>query len=146
MNPTNTSAKNPKNTPKKRYNVKPKPIHFRAVKNLTENGGHLRNALLQAGYSQSIADYPSKVTTTKGFIEAMNVAGLSLDTLNTYLAQDLKSKPRQRLGELTLAYKLHGKLKENVQDNRTLVLVTSGESATRYSLPTTPHVDEDVKE
>lgn len=145
MNPTNTSSKEQTNKPKKHYNVKAKPIHYRAVQKLAENGGHLKDALLQAGYSESVAESPTKVTTTKGFIEAMNSAGLSVDTLNTYLAQDLKAKPRQRLGELTLAYKLHGKLKENTQDNRTLVLVTSGESATRYQLPTTPHVEDDVK-
>jgi hypothetical protein len=138
--------KNPTNKPKKRYNVKAKPIHYRVVQNLLDNGGVKSKAILDAGYSKAMAHNPDRVMESRGFIEAMNSAGLSVDTLNTYLAQDLKAKPKQRLGELTLAYKLHGKLRENVTENKTLILITSGESATRYSLPTTTHVDEDVKE
>lgn len=126
----------------KTYKVKAKPIHYRAVQKLTENGGHLGKALLEAGYSKSIAESPKKVTTTKGFIEAMSEAGLDLDTLNGYLASDLKSKPKQRLGELTLAYKLHGKLKDTKEGDKTLILITSGESATRYNL--TPQESDSV--
>lgn len=144
MNTIRTSQKDQGNKPQKRYNVKPKPIHYRLVKKLIDNGGNKSKAILQAGYSEASAQN-QKVLKTNGFIQALNQSGLDIDTLNTYLAQDLKAKPRQRLGELTLAYKLHGKLKENTQDNRTLVLVTSGESATRYQLPTTPHVEDDVK-
>lgn len=129
------TSKNPKNKPQKSYNVKPKPIHYRVVKNLVETRGALGKAMIQAGYSEVTAKNPKNVTEAKGFIQAMNDAGLNLETLNTYLASDLKNKPKERLGELTLAYKLHGKLRETQTENKTLILVTSGESAERYQLP-----------
>lgn len=128
------TLKKPKNTPKKRYNVKPKPMHYKVIKNLVENGGNKYRAIRDAGYSEAVATTPQKVTESKGFIQAMNEAGLSIETLNTYLASDLKAKPKQRFNELQLAYKLHGKLKENTLENKTLILITSGESATRYGV------------
>lgn len=123
-----------KANPTKSYKVKPKPIHYRAVKAIVENGGNVSKAMREVGYSENTAKTPSKLTTSQGFIQAMESAGLSIATLNMYLANDLKNKPKQRLGELTLAYKLHGKLKENTLENKTLILITSGESATRYGV------------
>lgn len=130
-------------TPHKRYNVKPKPIHYRAVQKLIENGGNKTKALLDAGYSVASAQN-QKVLKTQGFIDALNASGLDIETLNIALASDIKAKPKQRLGELTLAYKLHGKLRENVTENKTLVLITSGESAKRYSIETNEHTTSSV--
>lgn len=139
MNEITSTPKNPQNvkvkTTKRAYNVKPKPIHYRAIRNLVENGGNVSRAMVHAGYSPKTAENPQKLTESRGFQIALQESGLSLDTLNRYLADDLKNKPKNRLGELTLAYKLHGKLRENVTENKTLVLITSGESATRYNLP-----------
>jgi len=39
----------------------------KAIENLAENGGNKRQALLNAGYSQSIADNPTRVTESKGW-------------------------------------------------------------------------------
>lgn len=139
-----TTTKKPYNKPLKSYNVKPKPIHYRVAKNLIDNGGNKAQALRDAGYSSAIASNPSKVLGTKGFIQAMEQSGLDIATLNSYLASDLKAKKENRLGELTLAYKLHGKLRDTVQDNKTLILITSGESATRYNVaPSTTLEDVD---
>lgn len=139
-----TTTKKPYNKPRKSYNVKAKPIHYKVARNLVENGGNKYKAILDAGYSKAVATTPQKVTESKGFIQAMSECGLDIATLNGYLASDLKAKKENRLGELTLAYKLHGKLRDTVQENKTLILITSGESATRYNVsPSTPPRDVD---
>lgn len=129
------SPKNPLITKIKGNKVKPTKRQVKAVKALVENDGGIGKALRVAGYSDSIAHTPSKVTESKGFIMAMNEVGLDIDTLNRALADDIELKPQNRLGELTLAYKLHGKLRDTQEGNKTLILITSGESATRYNLP-----------
>jgi hypothetical protein len=134
-----TTLKNKGTKPRKPYTVRTKPIHHRVLSNLVENGGDKGKAIRDAGYSESMVHTPSKVLESKGFIQALEQSGLDIETLNGYLAHDLKKKKENRLGELTLAYKLHGKLRETVSENKTLILITSGESATRYNVPTTPH-------
>lgn len=139
-----TTTKKPYNKPHKSYKVTPKPIHYRVARNLVENHGHKAKALIDAGYSEVTAKNPKQILESKGFIQAMSECGLDIATLNSYLASDLKAKKENRLGELTLAYKLHGKLRDTVQENKTLILITSGESATRYNVsPSTPPRDVD---
>ncbi len=134
------TLKKPRSKPQKRYNVETKPIHQRVLANLIENGGNKGQAIRDAGYSEVTAQNPKKILETKGFIQAMEQSGLDIDTLNSYLASDLKAKSKNRLGELTLAYKLHGKLRDTQEGNKTLILITSGESAKRYDVATTtPH-------
>lgn len=41
----------------------------KALKNMVENGGNKRQAILDAGYSQAVADHPTKLTESKGFKE-----------------------------------------------------------------------------
>lgn len=129
------SRKNPLISKIQGNKTKPTPRQRKAVKAMVENDGSIGDALRVAGYSESIAHTPSKVTESKGFIMAMNEVGLDIDTLNRALADDIELKPQNRLGELTLAYKLHGKLRDTQEGNKTLILITSGESATRYNLP-----------
>ena len=45
--------------------------HKKVLKNLTENGGNMRNAILDAGYSQEIADNPQKITESKTWNEVV---------------------------------------------------------------------------
>jgi hypothetical protein len=98
--------------------------------------------MVTAGYSVQTAKSPSKLTKSQGFQIAMRELGLTDELLVSSLVEDIKTK-RNRLGELTLGFKLRGHLRENVQESKTLVLITSGESAKRYQLPThaTPDVD-----
>jgi hypothetical protein len=121
--------------PKAKNKVHPRIKHTKAVYALLKNGGRKGEAMREAGYSDTVIKSPSKVTESKGFIMAMNDVGLDIDTLNRALADDIELKPQNRLGELTLAYKLHGKLRDTQEGNKTLILITSGESATRYNLP-----------
>lgn len=114
--------------------VRPKPIHYRVVKNLIENGGHKGKALIDAGYSEVTAQNPKKILETKSMTHALNSAGLSIERLNSYLNEDIEAKKGNRFQELQLAYKLHGKLKDTKEGDKTLILNITGESASRYKL------------
>jgi len=119
---------------KKPYNptIKPKPAHYKVLDNLVENGGNKYKAIVDAGYSKETAKTPSKVVESKGFLRALDECGLTEQVLNTALSEDIKGKPKNRLGELTLAYKLRGLLSDRVEGNKTLVLNISGQSAQRF--------------
>ncbi len=80
------------------------------------------------------AKNPTQVTESKGSQKALELAGLDLDTLNSYLAEDLAVKKQNRFNELQLAYKLHGKLRDTKEGDKTLILNITGESANRYKL------------
>jgi len=113
--------------------VKPKPIHYRVAKRYIENGGHKGKALRDEGYSQSVIDNPSKVFELVGFKQVMDELGLTDKFLVSALVHDIENK-ENRFNELQLGFKLKGHLKDNVLESKTLVLVVSGESATRYKV------------
>jgi hypothetical protein len=96
----------------------PTPRQRRAVKEMVEKGGSqtINKTLKNVGYSDAIAHTPAKVIKSKGFIEAMEEAGLTDDFLNKCLHEDINGKPRNRKAELELAYKLKGKLKDEKQE------------------------------
>ena len=95
----------------------PTPKQKRAVKELVENGGTetLGKTLKKVGYKENTAHTPQKVTESKGFKQAMEEAGLTDEFLNKCLSYDIKAKPKNRLGEVTLAHKLKGNLTEKTQ-------------------------------
>ncbi len=86
-----------------------------AVKEITENHRSVSDAMRVAGYSPHTASKPSNMTETKAFKDLMNERGLTDDFLLDALHEDIEKKPQNRLGELTLASKLKGHLRE--QDN-----------------------------
>lgn len=122
-----------KTNPTKSYKVKPKPIHYRVAQNLVETRGVMSTAMIRAGYSEVTAKNPKNVTESKGFKQAMYELGLTDELLVSSLVHDIKEK-ENRFNELQLGFKLRGHLKENTQENKTLILITSGESATRYGV------------
>ena len=123
-------------TKQKTYNVKPKPIHYRVAQNLIENRGVISKAMIDAGYSEMTAHNPKNVTESKGFKQAMQELGLTDTFLVSALVHDIENK-QNRFNELQLGFKLRGHLKETVQDSKTLILITSGESAKRYNVEPT---------
>ncbi len=48
--------------------------HKKVLANLTENGGSMRKAILDAGYSQEVADNPQKITESKTWNEIIEEA------------------------------------------------------------------------
>lgn len=116
---------------KKERRYRPTRKQRLAARTLVESGS-LKEGLIKAGYSENTAIAPTKVTESKGFIAAMEEIGLTDDYLNECLLNDIKQKKGNRLGELTLAYKLKGKLTEKKEGNKTLILNISGQAGERY--------------
>lgn len=97
--------------------VKPTPKHKRyfdeRLKQKAQGRTNKKEAALNAGYSKGVSNsVKSSIENKKGFQQLLKEKGLDDATLLTYLAQDLKNKPRERLGELKLAFETTG-LKEN---------------------------------
>jgi len=116
-------------------NVKPRKKHIALAHNLMQSNGIMSTAMRKAGYAESVVRTPKVVVESKGFQQVMQNMGLTEELLTSCLVEDIHRKKDNRLGELTLGFKLHGKLRETQEGNKTLVLITSGESATRYNLP-----------
>lgn len=106
----------------------------RAAEKLVENGGNVSQAMIDAGYSPATAHNPSKLTERKGFQDLCDDLGLTENLLVTALVSDIKKKPKNRKAELELAFKVRGKLSDNPNSNKTLVLVVTGETAARYGV------------
>jgi len=93
---------------RKTRNSKPTFKQRRAVNNLVENGGIVSKAMRDAGYSPATAEDPRKLTESKGFQQLMEEAGLTHELIATSLVDDIKNKPRRRLGELKLGAAITG--------------------------------------
>lgn len=92
----------------KSYQTKPSIKQKKAILNMVENGGNVSKAMIQAGYSENTAKTPQKLTGSKGFIALANQLGLTDGMIAQALAEDIKSKPGNRVAELALASKLKG--------------------------------------
>lgn len=68
---------------------------------LTEDG-HKRELVVKGGYGPSIQKTPAKVLESQGFKEALAEYGLTEELITTALVEDIKAKPKRRLGELRL--------------------------------------------
>lgn len=60
------------------------------------------------GYSKSIALNPQMVLESKGFKQAVRDLGLTEDFITSSLVEDIKAKPKNRLGELRLGSEILG--------------------------------------
>ena len=90
-----------------------------AAENMAKNGGIASKAMRDAGYSPKTAKTPSKLTSTKGFMELMDEYGLTDELIIKSLVHDIKKKPGGRTQELTLAVKMRGRITEKA-DHTTL--------------------------
>lgn len=61
--------------------------HKKVIDNFTENGGSMRKAIKDAGYSQEVADNPQKIVESKTFLEV----------LEEYLPDDVLSQNHKEL-------------------------------------------------
>ncbi len=86
-----------------------------AVKNMVENGGNASQAMKDAGYSPNTAKTPQKLTESKGFRELCDECGLTDELILTSLVFDIVNKPGGRRGELELAAKIKGLMKNQVE-------------------------------
>ena len=111
------------------------PLQKKALDTLVEagrNGSSQGKALIKAGYSPKTAIAPTKVTKSKGFLELCKQRGLTESFLVDALVEDIEEKPQDRKPELELGFKVLGKLKEQSDVHKTLILKISGEDAQRF--------------
>jgi len=121
-------------TPRGKYNIDPKdnPKVIRYVeeriKQAKEGRSNKKEAALNAGYSKACANSVKKsIESTRSYEQIMHEK-LSDETLIDYLAEDLKKKPQERLGELKLAFDIKGLRDRDINiktDNETINLLKS---------------------
>ena len=117
---------------KRSNNIKPNARQRQAVKNVVEGMG-ITKALKASGYSDSVSEKNQlQVTESKGFLQALSESGVSIDNLNALLHKDLHDDSKRSVQHLQLGYKLHGKLRETQEGNKTLIVNISGQSQTRF--------------
>jgi hypothetical protein len=84
-------------TPKRRYNITPKPRQRRAAKLIIANlksprPKTIRALLLEAGYPESTAKQQHSVLKKTGFIKCLEEAGATDDKLSKVLMEGLEAK------------------------------------------------------
>lgn len=98
----------------KKQKRQPSVRMLQAAKNAAENGGQLGKAFRDAGYSETIAETPSKITKGSTWQELMDIY-LPDDMLLRALSDDIEKKEGNRTAELQLAVKMKGRLSEKVE-------------------------------
>lgn len=99
------------------------------------SGGSPTQAMREAGYAPSVVRKPKVLTETEGFKEALRELGLTEELVTGALVEDIEKKPQNRVPELRLAAEiLNMNDREGGGGNKTLVLIVSGESASRYNV------------
>lgn len=109
-----------------------------AAKKILENPGKpLGTIMREVGYSENTADNPKDLIESKGFRELAIEVGLTEDFLLKALHDDIKGKPKKRLGELQLAGKWIGLEKWNEApastENNTQINIIGGEVAQEFA-------------
>ena len=103
-------------TRKKTNNVKPRLKHKKILENVVVNGCTYKDAIRAEGYSEAVATQPQKITESKSWQILLNEY-LPDDLVLKALQDDIKSKPSNRIGELSLAMKVKGKMIDKQEIN-----------------------------
>jgi len=106
-----------------------------------ENRGNVSKAMRDAGYEDITAKNPKNLTETRGWNELCIENGLTEDFLVKALVEDIENKPKNRVQELGLGFKVIGKLNDKPEGNKTLIINVTSESAQRYHVPTTQYTE-----
>ena len=80
------------------------------ARELIANGGSMRDAMRKAGYAPGAVHNPQNLTKSESFQALLDSMGLTDEFLGKALYNDIKAKPKRRVKELELAYKIKGKL------------------------------------
>lgn len=86
----------------------------KAADAMVENGGNASKAMRHAGYSKNTAHTPSKLLDSRGFQALMEDMGLTDAFLLDALQEDIKVKQANRKPELELAFKIKGRMRDDV--------------------------------
>lgn len=85
-----------------------------ALNKVVENGGNVSKAMRDSGYSSSTAKNPKKLTGSKSWQEQLSQY-LDDEELLSCLLEDIRSNAGNRKALLELAFKLKGRLHNNVK-------------------------------
>lgn len=114
---------------------------MRAAAQIIEKRGavSISAVMRDVGYSENSAHNPSNLTESQGYKEALAEFGLTEGFITKALVSDIKKKPKKRARELALAADILGMTKRDAgSNNKTLIVVVSGQSAGRYGINTGP--------
>ena len=90
--------------------------------------------LEKVGYSPNLVKQPGRVMEAQGVKDALAEYGLTEELIVSSLASDIKGKPKDRVAELRLAAQLRG-MTEDKQNSKTVVVLVSGQTNSRYENP-----------
>lgn len=118
----------------------------KALGKMVENGGNASQAMREVGYSKKTAKTPQKLTESKGFNQLLSVYGLTEELVVKALVSDIKGKPKQRLGELSLASDIMGLRKKGIIIANQFSVEEQKRDKPHYIDPTNPRVIELLQE
>ena len=90
------------------------------VDKLVEHGGNKYRTALDVGYSKNTAKTPSKIEDSKG-VKALLDTILPENMILEAIAFDIVNKPKNRRGELELACRIRGMMKDKVEVDHTII-------------------------
>lgn len=97
-----------------------------------------KDLLVSTGYSEITAkSIPSTIMEAKGVKEALKEYGLTEGLITKSLVEDIEKKPQNRVPELRLGAEILGMNDGEKGNNKTLILIVSGESAKRFNVQPT---------
>jgi len=96
-----------------------KALENMVIQKVTTGRISKKKAMLDAWYSLTTATKSPLVLTNEKIAEVMSNKGIWVESILDYLAEDLKMKPQNRLGELKLAVELLGIGKEEGKAGKT---------------------------
>lgn len=82
--------------------IKPTIKQKKAVELLAKGETNVGKAMREAGYSPASAKNPKHLTDSQGFKKLCKDYGLTEDLILKSLVDDIKAKPKNRVGELRL--------------------------------------------
>lgn len=100
---------------------------------LVASSSSMKEAMRKGGYSKNTAIKPTQFTKSVGFRELCEEVGLTDHLITSSLTSDIIAKPKNRLGELTLAARLKGHLKDT-DSGQQIVIHISNEVAQQNNL------------
>jgi len=105
--------------PKTRVSPKREPLlrHRIVFQEIVANRGKVPDAIRKAGYPESTARNPQRITRSRSFMQICEENGLTDDRLTGFLNEDIEAKKGNRKAELELAFRIKGRLSPDVQIN-----------------------------
>ena len=89
----------------------------KAFKEVMKTYGSVGQAMTKAKYAKSTTNVPKVLTESKGWKELCEQHGLTDKLLLSSLTEDIKKKPQDRNAELTLGFRIKGRLIEKPQED-----------------------------